>query len=144
MEKNRKMVPYFQVATTSIEQKVWLYTSSKRQDQAELRDLNIETMKKIAQEKGLVVVGISTDSNRQLPPIERPGVQEMLTAVREGKAGVVMMPGLHHLSREMGTFLPIISELYKLKVQIYTKDNYVHSLPLLLKYPQKKKGGDAR
>lgn len=55
-----------------------------------------------------------------------------------------MMPGLHHLSREMGTFLPIISELYKLKVQIHTKDNYVHSLPLLLKYPQKKKGGDAR
>ena len=76
--------------------------------------------------------------------MERPGVQEMLTAVREGKAGVVMMPGLHHLSREMGTFLPIISELYKLKVQIHTKDNYVHSLPLLLKYPQKKKGGDAR
>ena len=144
MEKNRKMVPYFRVATTSIEQKVWLYTSSKRQDQAELRDLNIETMKKIAQEKGLVVVGISTDSNRQLPPIERPGVQEMLTAVREGKAGVVMLPGLHHLSREMGTFLPIISELYKLKVQIHTKDDYVHSLPLLLKYPQKKKGGDAR
>ncbi|MFQ8636827.1 MAG: hypothetical protein ACLR94_01290 [Acutalibacteraceae bacterium] len=124
MEKNRKMVPYFQVATTSIEQKVWLYTSSKRQDQAALRDLNIETMKKIAQEKGLVVAGISTDSNRQLPPIERPG--------------------LHHLSREMGTFLPIISELYKLKVQIHTKDDYVHSLPLLLKYPQKKKGGDAR
>lgn len=144
MEKNRKMVPYFRVATTSIEQKVWLYTSSKRQDQVELRDLNIETMKKIAQEKGLVVVGISTDSNRQLPPIERPGVQEMLTAVREGKAGVVVMPGLHHLSREMGTFLPIISELYKLKVQIHTKDDYVHSLTLLLKYPQKKKGGDAR
>ena len=84
MEKNRKMVPYLRVATTAIEQKVWLYTSSKRQDQAALRDLNIETMKKIAQEKGLVVVGISTDSNRQLPPIERPGVQEMLTAEKQG------------------------------------------------------------
>ena len=53
MEKNRKMVPYFRVATTSIEQKVWLYTSSKRQDQAELRDLNIETMKKIRGSQGL-------------------------------------------------------------------------------------------
>ena len=84
MEKNRKMVPYFRVATTSIEQKVWLYTSSKRQDQAAIRDLNIETMKKIAQEKGLVVVGISTDTNRQLPPIERHGVQEMLTAEKQG------------------------------------------------------------
>ena len=144
MEKNRKVVTHFQMATTPIEQKVWLYASSKRQDQAEIRDLNIEAMKKLAQEKGLVVTGISTDSNRQLPPIERPGVQEMLAAVREGKVGVVMMPGLHHLSREMGTFLPVISELYKLKVQIHTKDNYVHSLPLLLKYPQKKKGGDAR
>ena len=83
MDKNMKVAVYFRTATTPREQKVWLYASSKHSEQTELRDLNVEAMKHTAQQNGLVVAGVSTDSSRQLPPMERPGVQEMLAAVRE-------------------------------------------------------------
>ena len=42
--------------------------------------MNVEAMKHTAQQNGLVIAGVSTDSSRQLPPMERPGVQEMLAA----------------------------------------------------------------
>lgn len=90
--------------------KVWLYASSKSSEQAEWRDLSVEAMKHTAQQNGLVVAGVSTDSSRQLPPMERPGVQEMLAAVREGQVGAVMMPSLHHLGWELDAILPVLAE----------------------------------
>ena len=45
MDKNMKVAVYFRTATTPIEQKVWLYASSKHSEQTELRDLNVEAMK---------------------------------------------------------------------------------------------------
>ena len=42
MDKNMKVAVYFRTATTPIEQKVWLYASSKNFEQTELRDLNVE------------------------------------------------------------------------------------------------------
>ena len=44
-KKNMKVAVYFRTATTPIEQKVWLYASSKNFEQTELRDLNVEAMK---------------------------------------------------------------------------------------------------
>ena len=139
-KKNMKVAVYFRTATTPIEQKVWLYASSKHSEQTELRDLNVEAMRHTAQQNGLVVAGVSTDTSRQLPPMERPGVQEMLSAVREGKAGAVMMPSLRHLSRELGA----MAEFQKQKVHIHAKDASALSLPLSQKPPSKRKGGDAR
>ena len=109
-KKNMKVAVYFRTATVPIEQKVWLYASSKSSEQAEWRDLSVEAMKHTDQQNGLVVAGVSTDSSRQLPPMERPGVQEMLSAVREGKAGAVMMPSLHHLGRDFDAILPVLAD----------------------------------
>ena len=143
MDKNMKVAVYFRTATTPIEQKVWLYASSKHSEQTELRDLNVEAMKHTAQQNGLVVAGVSTDTSRQLPPMERPGVQEMLSAVREGKAGAVMMPSLH-LGRDFDAILPVLAEFQKQKVHIHAKDASALSLPLFPKPPSRRKGGDAR
>ena len=57
MDKDMKVAVYFRTATTPIEQKVWLYASSKHSEQTELRDLNVETMKHTARQNGLVVAG---------------------------------------------------------------------------------------
>ena len=143
-KKNMKVAVYFRTATTPIEQKVWLYASSKSSEQAEWRDLSVESMKHTAQQNGLVVAGVSTDFSRQLPPIERPGVQEMLAAVREGRVGAVMMPSLHHLGRDFDAILPVLAELQKQKVHIHAKDASAFSLPLSPKPPSREKGGDAR
>ena len=43
-KKNMKVAVYFRAATVPIEQKVWLYASSKNFEQTELRDLNVEAM----------------------------------------------------------------------------------------------------
>ena len=109
-----------------------------------MRDLNVEAMKHTARQNGLAVAGISTDSSRQLPPMERPGVQEMLAAVREGRVGAVMMPSLHHLGRDFDAILPVLAEFQKQKVHIHAKDASALSLPLSQKPPSKRKGGDAR
>lgn len=144
MDKNMRVAVYFRTATTPIEQKVWLYASSKYSEQTELRDLNVEAMKHTAQQNGLVIAGVSTDSSRQLPPMERPGVQEMLAAVREGRVGTVMMPSLHHLGRDFDAILPVLAEFQKQKVHIHAKDASALSLPLSSKLPSRRKGGDAR
>lgn len=144
MDKNMKVAVYFRTATTPIEKKVWLYASSKSSEQAEWRDLSVEAMKHTARQNGLVVAGVSTDSSRQLPPMERPGVQEMLSAVREGRVGAVMMPSLRHLSRDFDAILPVLAEFQKQKVHIHAKDASAFSLPLSPKPPSREKGGDAR
>ena len=144
MDKNMKVAVYFRTATTPIEQKVWLYASSKHSEQTELRDLNVEAMKHTARQNGLVVAGGSTDTSRQLPPMERPGVQEMLAAVREGRVGAVMMSSLHHLGRDFDEVLPVLAEFQKQKVHIHAKDASALSLPLFPKPPSRRKGGDAR
>ena len=143
-KKNMKVAVYFRTATVPIEQKVWLYASSKHSEQTELRDLNVEAMKHTARQNGLVIAGASTDSSRQLPPMERPGVQEMLAAVREGQVCAVMMPSLRHLGRELDTILPVLAEFLKQKVHVHAKDASALSLPLFPKPPSKGKGGDAR
>ena len=143
-KKNMRVAVYFRTATTPIEQKVWLYASSKSSEQAEWRDLSVEAMKHTARQNGLVVAGVSTDSSRQLPPMERPGVQEMLSAVREGRVGAVMMPSLRHLSRDFDAILPVLAEFQKKKVHIHAKDASAFSLPLSPKPPSREKGGDAR
>lgn len=120
------------------------YANSKHSEQTELRDLNVEAMKHTARQNGLVVAGVSTDSSRQLPPMERPGVQEMLSAVREGRVGAVMMPSLRHLGRELDAILPVLAEFQKQKVHVHAKDASALSLPLFPKPPSKGKGGDAR
>ena len=85
MEKNMKVAVYFRTATTPIEQKVWLYASSKNFEQTELRDLNVEAMKHTARQNGLVVAGVSTDSSTQLPPMERPAFRKCWRlSVKEG------------------------------------------------------------
>lgn len=144
MDKDMKVAVYFRTATTPIEQKVWLYASSKHSEQTELRDLNVETMKNTAQQNGLVVAGVSTDTSRQLSPMERPGVQEMLAAVREGRVGAVMMPSLHHLGRDFDAILPVLAEFQKQKVHIHAKDASALSLTLSPKPSARRKGGDAR
>ena len=143
-KKNMKVAVYFRTATTPIEQKVWLYASSKHSEQTELRDLNVETMKNTARQNGLVVAGVSTDTSRQLSPMERPGVQEMLAAVREGRVGAVMMPSLHHLGRDFDAILPVLAEFQKQKVHIHAKDASALSLTLSPKPSARRKGGDAR
>lgn len=143
-KKNMKVAVYFRTATTPIEQKVWLYASSKHSEQTEMRDLNVEAMKHTARQNGLVVAGVSTDSSRQLPPMERPGVQEMLAAIREGRVGAVMMPSLHHLGRNFDEVLPVLAEFQKQKVHIHAKDASALSLPLSPKPFTRRKGGDAR
>ena len=143
-KKNMKVAVYFRTATVPIEQKVWLYASSKSSEQAEWRDLSVEAMKHTARQNGLVVAGVSTDSSRQLPPMERPGVQEMLAAVREGRAGAVMMPSLHHLGRDFDEVLPVLAEFQKQKIRIHAKDASALSLPLVPKPSTRRKGGDAR
>ena len=144
MDKNMKVAVYFRTATTPIEKKVWLYASSKHSEQTELRDLNVETMKNTARQNGLVVAGVSTDTSRQLSPMERPGVQEMLAAVREGRVGAVMMPSLHHLGRDFDEVLPVLAEFQKQKVHIHAKDASALSLTLSPKPSTRRKGGDAR
>lgn len=144
MNKNRKVAVYFRTATTPIEQTVWLYASSKNSEQTEFRDLNVEAMKHTAQQNGFVVAGVSTDSSRQLPPMERPGVQEMLAAVREGRVGAVMMPSLHHLGRNFDAVFPVLAEFQKQKVHIHAKDAPALSFPLFPKPSLRRKGGDAR
>ena len=85
MDKNRKVAVYFRTATTPIEQKVWLYASSKHSEQTELRDLNVEAMKHTARQNGLVVAGVSTDSSRQLPPWSGPAFRKCWRlSVKEG------------------------------------------------------------
>ena len=143
-KKNMKVAVYFRTATVPIEQKVWLYASSKSSEQTEWRDLSVEAMKHTAQQNGLVVAGVSTDSSRQLPPMERPGVQEMLAAVREGRVGAVMMPSLRHLGRELDAILPVLAEFQKQKVHIHAKDASALSLTLSPKPSARRKGGDAR
>lgn len=144
MDKNRKEAVYFRTATTPIEQTVWLYASSKNSEQTEFRDLNVEAMKHTAQQNGFVVAGVSTDSSRQLPPMERPGVQEVLAAVREGRVGAVMMPSLHHLGRNFDAVLPVLAEFQKPKVHIHAKDAPALSFPLFSKPSSRRKGGDTR
>ena len=144
MDKDMKVAVYFRTATTPIEQKVWLYASSKHSEQTELRDLNVETMKNTARQNGLVVAGVSTDTSRQLSPMERPGVQEMLAAVREGRVGAVMMPSLHHLGRDFDAILPVLAEFQKQKVHIHAKDASALSLTLSPKPSARRKVGDAR
>ena len=144
MDKDMKVAVYFRTATTPIEQKVWLYASSKHSEQTELRDLNVEAMKNTARQNGLVVAGVSTDTSRQLPPMERPGVQEMLSAVREGRGGAAMMPNLHHLGRDFDAILPVLAEFQKQKVHIHAKDASALSLSLSPKPSTRRKGGDAR
>lgn len=106
--------------------------------------MNVEAMKHTARQNGLVVAGVSTDSSRQLPPMERPGVQEMLAAVREGRVGAVMMPSLRHLGRDFDAILPVLAEFQKQKVHIHAKDASALSLPLFPKPSTRRKGGDAR
>lgn len=144
MDKDMKVAVYFRTATTPIEKKVWLYASSKHSEQTELRDLNVEAMKNTARQNGLVVAGVSTDTSRQLSPMERPGVQEMLAAVREGRVGAVMMPSLHHLGRDFDAILPVLAEFQKQKVHIHAKDASALSLTLSPKPSTRRKGGDAR
>lgn len=85
MDKDMKVAVYFRTATVPIEQKVWLYASSKHSEQTELRDLNVETMKHTARQNGLVVAGVSTDSSTQLPPMERPAFRKCWPlSVKEG------------------------------------------------------------
>ena len=68
-KKNMRVAVYFRTATAPIEQKVWLYASSKSiQSKTEWRDLSVEAMKHTARQNGLVVAGVSTDSSRQLAP----------------------------------------------------------------------------
>ena len=123
-KKNMKVAVYFRTATVPIEQKVWLYASSKSSGQAEWRDLSVEAMKHTARHNGLVVAGVSTDSSRQV--------------------GAVMMPSLRHLGRELDAILPVLAEFQKQKVHIHAKDASALSLPLFPKPPSKGKGGDAR
>ena len=142
-KKNMKVAVYFRTATVPIEQNVWLYASSKSSEQAEWRDLSVEAMKHTAQQNGLVVAGVSTDSSRQLPPMERPGVQEMLAAVHEGRCGCgdAQPPSSWPRAR---CAPPWLSEFQKQKVHVHAKDASALSLPLFPKPPSKGKGGDAR
>ena len=72
--------------------------------------------------------------------MDRPGVQEMLAAVREGQVGTVMMPSLRHLGRELDAILPVLAEFQKQKVHIHAKDASAFSLPLSPKPPSRGKG----
>ena len=83
---------------------VWLYTCAKQPEQ----DDAIERMKREVEKQGLTVIGISSDHERRIEPLSRPGIQDMLNAIREGKAGAVMMPGLHHISRQTERILSLI------------------------------------
>ena len=143
-QKNMKVAVYFRTAAAPREQKVWLYASSKSFEQAEWRDLSVETMRHTARQNGFVVSGVSTDSGRQLPPMERPGVQEMLAAVREGRVGAVMMPSLSHLGWEFDAILPVLAEFQKQKVHIHAKDTTAPALSSISKPSLKRKEGDAR
>ena len=109
-----------------------------------MRDLNVEAMKNTARQNGLVVAGVSTDTSRQLSPMERPGVQEMLAAVREGRVGAVIVPSLPHLGRDFDAILPVLADFQKQKVHIHAKDASALSLTLSPKPSTRRKGGDAR
>ena len=65
----------------------------------------MEAMKHTASKMALWLPGFLLTPADKLPPMERPGVQEMLAAVHEGRVGAVMMPSLRHLSRELGAIL---------------------------------------
>lgn len=121
MDMNRKVPAYFPMASTPIEQKIWLYASSGSLQQTEVMLVHIEMMKQQAKEKGFTVVGISTDTSRQAPLMERPGIQKMLAAVRGEKVGVVMIPSLVHFSRKLEESIPLITAIYKRKVGLYAK-----------------------
>lgn len=144
MDKNMKVAVYFRTATTPIDKSLALRQfqtfRANRGERFECGGHEIIRPCKMA----LFSAGVSTDTSRQLPPMERPGVQEMLSAVREGKAGAVMMPSLHHLGRDFDAILPVLAEFQKQKVHIHAKDASALSLPLSQKPPSKRKGGDAR
>ncbi|MFR1479513.1 MAG: recombinase family protein [Hydrogeniiclostridium mannosilyticum] len=110
----------------------------------EARDRNIEIMKLEAGEKGFTIAGVSTDSSRKTPPVDRPGIQEMLAAVHEGKIGRVMIPSLSDLSLQPEKAIPVIAKLVRQGVPIYTKDTNTLSLPTLKAMYPRKKGGKER
>ena len=56
-KKNMKVAVYFRTATVPIEQKVWLYASSKSSEQAEWRDLSVEAMKHMSVKMALWLPG---------------------------------------------------------------------------------------
>ena len=115
---------------------VWLYTCAKQPEQ----DDAIERMKREVEKQGLTVIGISSDHERRIEPLSRPGIQDMLNAIREGKAGAVMMPGLHHISRQTERILPEITELQEQGTIIYAKDP--DAIPFLMHF--RDKGGAVR
>ena len=106
---------------------VWLYTCAKQPEQ----DDAIERMKREVEKQGLTVIGISSDHERRIEPLSRPGIQDMLNA---------MMPGLHHISRQTERILPVITELQEQGTIIYAKD--ADAIPFLMHF--RDKGGAVR
>ena len=148
MDTNKGMAAGCRTDTEPVEQKVWLYASvgclEQREDMERYIEKRIERMKSQAEEQGFTVVGTSMDTSRRTPAMERPGVQEMLTAVRDGKVGAVMTPSLRHISRKIDDFFPVMTELRKRKVGLRARDSGALSFSAcLMKRPQKK-GGEER
>lgn len=106
---------------------VWLYARTAA-GEPDLLDLQIQILAEQAKQKGLTVVGTSQDaaSGRSL---DRPGLQEMLKAVREDKIGAVMVHDLSRLGRDWDILTHIFQELEQHQVSLFgSGDHFTRNL----------------
>ena len=78
MNRKQNTAIYLRMATPPREQKVWVYASAKEYQRTDPMETAIALLTKSARKNGYLVAGVSRDLERETPPMERPGMQEML------------------------------------------------------------------
>lgn len=121
MKENLNIAVYCREATAPREDRAWLYT---RINEAELGP-SIEQMQvllKQAKKMGFTVVGTSQDVGSG-NSINRPGLQQMLEAVRKEEVGVVMVCSISRLSRDTRVMAAILKEFNQHKVRLLGRED---------------------
>lgn len=127
MKEILKAADYCRFGNVPREDCAWLYARIATGG-PDLLDLQIQILTEQAKQKGLTVVGTSQDiaSGRSL---DRPGLLEMLKAVREDKIGAVMVHGLSRLGRDWDILTHIFQELEQHQVSLYgSGDHFTRDL----------------
>lgn len=122
MNRKQNTAIYLRMATPPREQKAWVYASAKEYQRTEPMETAIALLTKSAQKNGYLVAGASRDLERETPPMERPGMQEMLRAMREKQVGMALFLSLAHISQEMPLVMDVLREIHSSGATIYCRE----------------------
>lgn len=122
MKEKPKCVGYCRMAIESLENRCWLYASTLIKSDGTNSE-QMQVLLKISKELGLTVVGISMDTSSDYSAgIKRPGLQQMLQAVREEKVGTVLVCSIFRLSRDMDVMTTLFKEFKQHHVRLLGRE----------------------